>query len=106
MKKLLIIVFALAMTGCASFAQVGSVEKAYEEYEAKDYQATLEHITRAENIKETSPELNAELSYLKAQTYEQLGQPDKATTLYQYIKEQHANTEYGYLAAEKLKKPE
>ncbi len=93
---------ALLVTGCATLAQTGSIEKAYEQYEAQEYEATLELIIRAEHVKETNPETKAELTYLKAQTYEKMGQKEKAITLYEYLKEQHADSQYGYLANKKL----
>lgn len=103
MKKTLIFSFVVLVTGCTSFAQTASIEKAYEQYETQDYEDTLELIIRAENVKETTSEMKAELTYLKAQTYEKLGQPEKAATLYEYLKDQHADSQYGYLAIKKLK---
>lgn len=102
MKTIILAGIALLVTGCATFVQTGSIEKAYEQYEAQDYEDTLELIIRAEHIKETNPETKAELTYLKAQTYEKMGQIEKAITLYEYLSEQHADSQYGYLANKKL----
>lgn len=95
-------VSAVILTGCASFAKTASIEAAYEHYDSKDYDEVLVHISRAENFSEISPETRIELAYLKAQTYEQLGEKGKAKTLYTYLIEQHADSLYGYFAKEKI----
>jgi len=48
-------------------------------------------------------EQKAEVTYLKAQTYEQLGQTERANTLYQYILDQHSKSQYAYLTRKKFK---
>ncbi len=58
----------------------------------------MELIIRSENVKETTSVMKAELTYLKAQTYEKLDQPEKSATLYEYLKGQHVDSQYGYLA--------
>ena len=93
---------AALLTGCANFAKTASIEEAYEHYDSKDYGEVLVHITRAENFSQISPETRVELTYLKAQTYEQLGEKGKAKTLYTYLMEQHADSQYGYFAKKKL----
>jgi hypothetical protein len=50
-----------------------------------------------------SPETKAELIYLKASTYEQLGKNEIAHTLYEYLAQEHSSSQYGYLAVRKLK---
>ena len=102
MKQILIIGLVVLLAGCASTIQTASISKAYKNYEAQDYEEVLELISLAENAKETPAEMKAELTYLKAQTYEELGRLKKATTLYEYLKEQHASSQYGYLAIKKL----
>jgi len=47
--------------------------------------------------------MKAELTYLKAQTHEKLGQQKIANTLYKYLFEEHKESQYGYLASKKLK---
>lgn len=93
---------AVLLTGCASFAKTASIEEAYEHYDSKDYDEVLVHITRAENFSEISPETRIKLTYLKAHTYEQLGEKGKAKTLYTYLIEQHSDSQYGYFSKEKL----
>lgn len=93
---------ALSLTACSSTLQTASISEAYKKFEHRDYAATLELIVRAENAKEMHAEQRAEMTYLKAQTYEQLGQTALAQTLYRYIDEQHSQSQYAYLSRRKL----
>ena len=101
-QKVLLLALTLFVTACASTIQSASISEAYKKYELQEFERTLELITRAENAKETPPEMKAELAYLKAQTYESLGQQKIANTLYEYLVGQHKDSQYGYLASKKL----
>jgi tetratricopeptide (TPR) repeat protein len=102
MKIILIASLAIITFGCASTIQKGAINLAYSNFEDRDYEDTLQYISQAENEKQPSAELKAELTYLKAQTYEKMGNYDKAQGLYEYLKEQHSKSQYGYLASKKL----
>ncbi len=102
MKILFLSGFLLFTAGCTGLLQTGSITKAYESYENENYPKTLKLITQAENIGDVTPALRAELTYPKAQTYQQLGQNEKAETLFEYLKDQHKDSQYGYLAARRL----
>jgi len=102
MRLVAFCISAALLTGCASFAKTASIEEAYEHYGSKNYDEVLVHISRAENFSEISSETRIELTYLKAQTYEQLGEKGMAKTLYTYLNEQHSDSLYGYFAKEKL----
>ena len=101
--KVLLLAFTLSMGACASLIQSTSVTDAYKKYELQEFERTLQLISRAENTQKTTPEMKAELTYLKAQTHEGLGQQQIAETLYEYLVEQHKDSQYGYLASKKLK---
>jgi len=88
---------------CSSLIQSTSVIDEYKKYELQKFERTLELISRAENVKEPAPEMKAELTYLKAQTHEKLGQQKIANTLYKYLFEEHKESQYSYLASKKLK---
>jgi tetratricopeptide (TPR) repeat protein len=103
-SMLVAIVFMLI--GCAGVLQSGSLNDAYESYNAEKYEEALKKIRLAENLNKMTPELRAELTYLKAQTYEKMGRKNSAVTLYQYLKEQHPESQYGFLAAQILTKIE
>ena len=102
MKKAVLLSMVLSLTGCATVLRTGSISEAYKNYEAQKYEDTLRLIRQANSVEATGPETRAELTYLKAQTYEKMGQIEKATTLYEYLKEQRADSQYGYLAKQKL----
>ena len=104
MKKIILASLVFLVTGCANVVQTGSIAQAYENYEDKDYDETLKLISRAESISKPTPELKAELTYLKAKTYEEMSQYEIAETLYEYLKDQHNDSQYGYLAAKWLEK--
>lgn len=99
---LMLLAVALSLGGCASLIQSASVSEAYKHYELQEYKRTLELITQAETANAMSAEMKAELTYLKAQTYEKLGLNDTAQALYKYLAQEHGKTQYGYLAAKKL----
>ena len=101
-QKLMLLAVTLSLGACASMIQIASISEAYKMYGREEYDRTLELITRAENTDETTAEMKAELTYLKAQTYEGLGNSEVATILYEYLAEQHRNSQYGYLAVKKL----
>ena len=101
-KKVLLMTLTLFVAACASMIQSASISEAYKKYELQEFERTLELITRAENAKETTSEMKAELTYLKAQTHESLGQQKIANTLYEYLAEEHKDSQYGYLASNKL----
>ena len=92
----------LSLGGCASLIQSASVSEAYKHYELQKHERTLELIIQAENADAMSDELKAELTYLKAPTYERLGQYETAQTLYEYLAEEHGKTQFGYLAVKQL----
>lgn len=102
MKTLVIATVLLSLTGCSGVIQIGSVSEAYKSYERQKYQKTLTLISRAESLGTTTPRLEAKLTYLKAQTYEQMGEAETAATLYEYLRDQHSDSQYGYLAAKRL----
>lgn len=103
MKKIMVSALVITLVACSSMVQKGAVSLAYSNFEDRDYEDTLKYISQAENEKATNPELKAELIYLKAQTYEKMGQYEKANSLYEYLSEQHKKSQYGYLATKRLK---
>lgn len=104
MKKIVLISIMLLAAGCSSATmQKASVSLAYSNFDDGDYQDTLYYISQAENEQKPTPELKAELAYLKAQTYEKMGEKRKAIGLYEYLRDRHSKSQYGYLARKRLK---
>lgn len=96
------LVATLSLGACASLIQTASIADAYKHYESKHYDRTLELIRQAESAEAMSAEMKAELTYLKAMTYEELGEGETANTLYEYLVQEHSNSQYGYMAGNKL----
>lgn len=91
------VVLLAASTGCAGTLQFASITEAHKHFEKGNYEKVLKLISQAESGKALHPEQHAAMTFLKAQTYDSLGQPERAEALYQYVKEQHPNTQYAYL---------
>ena len=98
----LLAVATLSLGACASLMQTASISEAYKHYESKHYDRTLELIRQAESAEAVSAEMKAELTYLKAMTYEELGEGETAKTLYEYLVQEHSNSQHGYMAVKKL----
>lgn len=97
-----LLVATLSLVACASLIQTASISEAYKHYERQQYDRTLELISQAENAETMSIEAKAELTYLKAMAYEGLGEIETANTLYQFLAQEHSNSQYGYMAVKKL----
>ncbi len=97
-----LLALALTISACASLIHTASISEAYKHYERRQYNRTLELISQAENTERMSAETKAELTYLKAMTYEGLGESETANILYQFLAQEHSNSQYGYMAVKKL----
>lgn len=84
-------------------AQRGALSNAYRSYENGNYEEVLAITSRAENYKEPSKEMRAEIIFLKALALEKLEKQEEALGLFKYLAEQFADTQYGYQAMEKIK---
>ena len=93
---------ALVMAGCGSLMLTGSITEAYAQYEAQNYEKTLDLITQARSVNRMTPEQNAELTFLKANTLFKLGQEEEAEALYSFLAERRQDSLFGYLAARAL----
>ena len=102
MNKLVLISLVLLTVGCASTSQKNAINLAHSNFLDGDYQSTLKHIIEAEQERKLTDEQKAELIYLKAQAYEGLGHREEAEGLYEYLKQEHPNSQYGYLANKML----
>jgi len=102
LPALVLLVATLSLGGCASLIQTASISEAYKHYDLQQYERTLALISQAENADAMSAETKAELTYLKAKTYERLGKSEIAYTYYEYLAREHSNSQYGYLAVKQL----
>lgn len=101
LQKAALLAITLSLGACSSLIQSTSLSEAYKQYERQEFERTLELITRAENAQEPTPEIRAELIYLKARSYEGLGKQEVASALYRYLVDHHKDSQYGYLASTK-----
>jgi len=93
---------ALTLGACSNLIQTASISEAYKHYERQQYDRTLELISQAENAEPMSDGTKAELAYLKAMTYEDLGDGETANTLYEYLVQKHGDSQYGHMAVKKM----
>ena len=101
-RKVISVAALITLTGCASFIKAGSLNEVHERFNEQNYKETLILIRRAENLNELEPDLIAELTYIKARSLEALGHSREASALYDYLKSQHATSQYAWLAALRL----
>jgi len=89
--------------GCAS-AQRGAIVRARSSIEKEKYEIALKRLSSAENYVKPTPELKAEIIYLRAICYEGLERYNEAIGALKYIIDKYPDTSYGYQAKEKLRK--
>ena len=94
-----LIIATVFLTACGGIIQSASVSEAHKSFAAQEFRQTLSLISQAENAGDVTPETQAELTYLKAQSYSRLGEQQNAYALYRYLMEHHRDTQYGYLAS-------
>jgi outer membrane protein assembly factor BamD (BamD/ComL family) len=92
-----------ALAGCAT-AQRGAMSRARSGIENKDYEFALKRLSEAETLAETTPDLEAEIVYLRAICYEGLERHDDAIGALKYLVDKFPDTSYAYQAKEKLSK--
>lgn len=102
-KITVMFVLIVFIIGCASTAQKGALGLAYKNYKKGDYEDVLKWTSQAENTKEPSREMKAEILFLKALALEKLERHDESQGTFKYLSEKFNDTEYGYRAKEKIK---
>jgi hypothetical protein len=84
--------------------QKGALIQAYESYNKQEYVVALKKLSSAESYTEASPELKAEIYFLKASTLDNMGRNAEAEGMYKYVAKYFPRNQYGYAAQEKLNK--
>lgn len=103
MKLIPLFLLVTLISGCAGIAQKGALNSAYSNFEDGDYEDVIQLTSQADNFKEPTHEMKAEIIYLRALALEKLGREDEATGLFTYLSEDYKDTQYGYMAIEKLR---
>ena len=93
--------FLVCVTGCVT-AQSGAMMRARAGLNDKRYVFTLHRLAEAEAYHELTPELKAEISYMKGMCYQGLSRTDEARAMFHYTAEQFPTTEFAYMSRQKL----
>jgi outer membrane protein assembly factor BamD (BamD/ComL family) len=104
MKTITTLALALTLiwgSGCAT-AQRGAMLRAHSGIEKGKYQFALKRLNEAENYTKPTPQLMAEIAYLRGVCYAGLARPAEAKALFKYVVDHFPDTEYAYKAREQL----
>lgn len=102
-RSLTACVLLIFLIGCSGMAQKGALGRAYSNYKKGDYEDVLALTSQAENFKEPSHELKAEILFLRALALEKLERVEEAQGIFKFLSINFKDTEYGFRAKEKLK---
>ena|SRR5579863_2240007 len=89
------------VAGCA-IGQMGAMSRAHAGLADKRYEFTLKRLAEAEQFDQTTPELQAEISYMRAECYDGLSESAEAVGMYRYVVETYPKSEFAFMAREKL----
>ena len=102
-RNLIICVSLIFFIGCTGMAQKGALGRAYSNYKKGDYEDVLALTSQAENFKEPSHQLKAEILFLRALALEKLGRDKEAQGIFKFLAANFSDTEHGFRAKEKIK---
>ena len=100
-----IFICVVALAGCAS-AQRGAMSRAHSGIEKGEYEFALKRLSEAEKYVNPTPDLKAEIVYLRATCYEGLERYSEAIGALRYLIDKLPDTSYAYQAKEKLREIE
>lgn len=102
MSRLILVLCLFVYLGGCTFAQKGAMIGAYEAIEENDCSEAYQKLSRAEKYTDTSPELGAEITYLRAICLEKENKYLEAIGQYLYLIETYPSSEYSYRAKSKI----
>ena len=91
----------LTLAGCAT-AQKGSMLSVYSDIKKEHFNAALAELSSAEGYVKPTPQLQAEISYLRGQCYEGLNRQSEAVGSYKYVATTFPESSYAFQAKERL----
>ena len=94
---------AIIFLGCATTVQKGAMDLAHSRISKGEYERALKELYYAEGYKEPTPDLKAEIVYLRAICYEGLGRYDDAIGALKYLIDKFPDSSYAYQAKERLR---
>ena len=102
MKYIIVLLIVVFLNGCAGMAQIGSIRNAYDKFHAGEFEEVIQLTSQAEYFQDPTHEMKAEIVYLRALTFEKMGRNEEAAGLFTYLSEDFHDTQYGYMATQKL----
>ena len=93
----------VVLTGCTSLLKTAALIDVHESFDEQNYTETLAHIRKAEYLSDLDPLLLAELIYIKARSFEAMGQEDESIALYSHLVSVYKSSQYSSLAKIRLK---
>ncbi len=96
-----VLLLSSLLAGC-SIGQMGAMSRAHAGLADKRYEFTLKRLAEAEQFNSTTPELQAEISYMKAQCYDGMSKSAEAVGMYRYVVNTFPKSEFAFMAREKL----
>ena len=103
MKKLVFAILLMTfLGGCSSALQKGAMIGAYDAIENNNCTLAYKKLRSAEQYSETTPQLAAEISYLRAVCLEQEGRYREAIGQHLYLIKTYPESEYAYRAKSKI----
>jgi hypothetical protein len=97
MRYLIISLSFMLILGCGAM-QHGALIRAYKAIDNDDCNTAYRMLSNAEKYSKPTPELQAEISYLRCICLEKEKRYDEALALLLYIAKEFPNTQYGYRA--------
>ena len=98
----LLVAFPLVLQSCG-MVQDGAMIRAYKSFEKGECNKVLARLSEAERYKEPTPELRAEISFLRARCLETQQEISDAKGIYKYIISTFPQSQYAFSAKERLK---
>jgi outer membrane protein assembly factor BamD (BamD/ComL family) len=92
----------LLVAGCAT-AQKGAMGRAYSAIKDGRYESALARLSEAEKYVPPTPELQAEISFMRGKSYEGMKNIPEAIGSYRYVVETFPKSIYAFQAKERLK---
>ncbi|OZG70699.1 hypothetical protein BTA51_24200 [Hahella sp. CCB-MM4] len=89
----------LGLSGCSSMVKDGAMIRASNNYSDGDYEDTIEIVERSMHMYDYNDEEKSQLLFLKALSFQKLGDVQTAYSVLKYITYKFPETEYGFRAA-------
>ncbi len=98
----IILAFAAILSGGCATAQRGAMSRAYKAIKDGRYDAAIARLSEAEKYVTPTPALQAEIAFLRGQSYEGLKRVPDAVGCYRYLVATYPESIYAYQAEERI----